>query len=103
MTFVDTNNNNVPDITDPTEEIIQWQAKKPGGVDITFDNSLNRVRYGGQGTALGFQGTFVFCDERGQEEARALIMNPVGSMRGSYDPEEDGIVNGLVNANVECS
>ena len=89
----------VDDITLGERDIIQWQAK-PSNVTILFDNKT--VRYNGLGTALGYQGTFTFCDDRGSEYGRALILNPVGSLRGSVDTDDDGIVNDLNNTNISC-
>ena len=108
MTFVDTDDNNVANPTDPDEDIIQWEARQ-SPVDILFDNASKRVRFGGQGVALGFEGTFTFCDSRGAGDARALILNPVGSLRAALDIDArpdvtpDGIVNALDNANVVCN
>tara|TARA_B110000305_G_scaffold208690_1_gene241124 strand:+ start:521 stop:1117 length:597 start_codon:yes stop_codon:yes gene_type:complete len=104
MTFVDTDNNSVANSADVDEEIIQWEARQ-SPVAIGFDNANKRVRFGGQGIALGFEGTFTFCDSRGAGDARALILNPVGSLRAALDADAtlDGIVNALDDANVVCS
>jgi len=104
MTFVDTDNNNVANSADVDEEIIQWEARQ-SPVAIGFDNVSKRVRFGGQGIALGFDGTFTFCDSRGAGDARALILNPVGSLRAALDNDAtpDGIVNALDDANVVCN
>jgi len=104
MTFVDTDDNNVANPTDPDEDIIQWEARQ-SPVDILFDNASKRVRFGGQGVALGFEGTFTFCDSRGAGDARALILNPVGSLRAALDIDAtpDGIVNALDDTNVVCN
>ena len=108
MTFVDTDDNNVANPTDPDEDIIQWEARQ-SPVDILFDNASKRVRFGGQGVALGFEGTFTFCDSRGAGDARALILNPVGSLRAALDIDAtpdatpDGIVNVLDDTNVVCN
>ena len=104
MTFVDTDDNNVANPTDPDEDIIQWEARQ-SPVDILFDNASKRVRFGGQGVALGFEGTFTFCDSRGAGDARALILNPVGSLRAALDIDAtpDDIVNALDDTNVACN
>ena len=104
MTFVDTDDNNVANPTDPDEDIIQWEPRQ-SPVDILFDNASKRVRFGGQGVALGFEGTFTFCDSRGAGDARALILNPVGSLRAALDIDAtpDGIVNVLDDTNVVCN
>ena len=104
MTFADTDDNNVANPADPDEEVIQWEARQ-SPVAIRFDNSSRRIRFGGQGVALGFEGTFTFCDSRGAGDARALILNPVGSLRAALDTDAtpDGIVNALDDANVVCN
>ena len=104
MTFADTDDNNVANPADPDEEVIQWEARQ-SPVAIRFDNSSRRIRFGGQGVALGFEGTFTFCDNRGEGDARALILNPVGSLRAALDTDAtpDDIVNALDSSNVVCS
>jgi len=86
MTFVDTDDNNIADPSDPDEEIIQWESRQRP-VSIIFDNVNKRVRYGGQGFAQDHGGTFTFCDERGSTDARALILNPAGSLRAAIDAD----------------
>ena len=86
MTFVDTDDNNIADPSDPDEEIIQWESRQRS-VSIIFDNVNKRVRYGGQGFAQDHGGTFTFCDERGSTDARALILNPAGSLRAAIDAD----------------
>lgn len=104
ITFVDTDDNSVADLVDPTEEIIQWEVRQ-NPVAVRFDNANKRVRFGGQGAALSFEGTFTFCDGRGAEDARALILNPVGSLRAAIDSDvtPDGIVNALNDTDVVCN
>lgn len=104
MTFVDTDDDNVASLVDPNEEIIQWEVRQ-NPVDVRFDNSNKRVRFGGQGAALNFEGTFTFCDNRGEEDARGLILSPVGSLRAALDTNDtpDDIVNILDNSNVVCN
>ena len=86
MTFVDTDDNNIADPSDPDEEIIQWESRQRS-VSIIFDNVNKRVRYGTQGFAQDHGGTFTFCDERGSTDARALILNPAGSLRAAIDAD----------------
>ena len=86
MTFVDTDDNNIADPSNPDEEIIQWESRQRP-VAIIFDNVNKRVRYGGQGFAQDHGGTFTFCDERGSTDARALILDPVGSLRAAIDAD----------------
>lgn len=103
MSFVDTNGDTAPDPNDPDEEVFQFEPREVAS-DIFFSNAANMVRFTPRGTALGSQGTFTFCDDRGATEARALILNPVGSVRGAEDTDspEDGIVNDAGGTNVGC-
>jgi type IV fimbrial biogenesis protein FimT len=76
-------------------------------VDILFDNAERRIRFDAEGLALNFEGTFTFCDQRAVDnaaKARALIVNPVGSLRAATDTDlpEDLIVNDLDGTNVTC-
>ncbi|CAA0126284.1 Uncharacterised protein [Halioglobus japonicus] len=103
MVFVDTDNNNTADSNNPDEEVIQFETG-PRSVDLAFSNSANRVRFGAQGSALGFEGTFTFCDDRGAEDARGLIINPVGNLSAATDSDdEDLIVNDAGGDNVVCN
>lgn len=87
MSFVDSNDDNAPDPNDPNEERIQWEVRD-SLVDVQFDNDEQRVRFAARGTALGFEGIFTFCDDRGTEGARGLILNAVGSVRSAADPND---------------
>lgn len=101
MSFVDTDDDNAADPNDPDEEIIQYEALDTP-LEITFDNGNQRVRFSPHGTALGFEGTFTFCDERGDEKASAVILNPVGAVRSAKDTDDSDIVEGLGGADVAC-
>ncbi len=101
MSFVDTDRDTVPDPNDPDEEIIQYEARGVEAI-LSFDNANNLVRFTPRGDALNSQGTFTFCDERGAGNARALILNPVGSVRSATDTDGDDIVNDAGGANVGC-
>lgn len=101
--FVDSNADNSLDPNNPREELIQRKSE-PTSVNIRFSNSSNRVRFSPQGTAVGSEGTFVFCDDRGAGEAGALTLNPVGSVTSAKDTDtpEDGLVNDAGGNNVSC-
>lgn len=104
MAFVDTDNNNIADQDNPDEEIIQLETG-PRSVDLAFNNGERKVRFGAQGIALGFEGTFTFCDERGAKTARGLILNPVGTLTAAIDTDDpaDLIVNDAGGSNVTCN
>ena len=106
LVFVDTDDDNAPDPNDPDEEVIQRETEERS-VDILFDNANRRIRFDAEGLALNFEGTFTFCDQRAVDnaaKARALIVNPVGSLRAATDTDlpEDLIVNDLDGTNVTC-
>lgn len=102
MAFVDTNNDNAPDPSNPDEERIQFNAPAIG-IGLIFDNANERVRFDPSGEVVGFQGTFVFCDRRGQQFARGLVLTAVGSVRAATDTDDpDEIVNDAGGVNVSC-
>ncbi len=103
IAFVDTVRDNAADPNDPDEEIIQVEGEERA-VDIAFNNAARLVRFNSQGVALGFDGAFTFCDDRGDENARALIVNPVGTVRAATDTDSpgDNIVN-VGSANAACN
>ncbi|QFU76996.1 prepilin-type N-terminal cleavage/methylation domain-containing protein [Halioglobus maricola] len=102
ITFVAMNNNTAPDPNDPDEELIQWEPRDRA-MNIFYSNSEQQVIFNARGTALDYEGTFEFCDERGTEDARALILNPVGSVSSATDTDTNGIVNDHGGADVTCS
>jgi type IV fimbrial biogenesis protein FimT len=104
LVFVDTDGDGAADPTDPDEEIIQRETDERS-VDIEFDNPARLVRFGANGIALGFEGIFTFCDDRGAQKARGLILNPVGSLRAATDTDtpEDFIVDDVDDSNVTCN
>ncbi|MEM6581883.1 MAG: GspH/FimT family pseudopilin [Pseudomonadota bacterium] len=104
IAFIDADGNNAIDPNNPTEELLYVETDEQG-VEIAFDNALRRVRFGAQGVALGFDGVFTFCDSRGANSARGLIINPVGTVRSATDTDspEDGIVNDDGGNNVACN
>ncbi len=104
MAFVDTNNDNTPDPANPDEERLQFNTPEVA-MDIVFSNGNRRVRFDPSGDATGFQGIFVFCDQRGQSFARGLILTPVGAVRAATDTDEpaDEIVNDADDNNISCT
>lgn len=103
MTFVDTNDDNAPDADDVNEAVIQWETRE-SDVDITFSNDENRIRFDSLGAAIGFEGIFTFCDDRGATRAIGLILVPGGSVTAALDADDDGIVNvdARGGGNVSC-
>lgn len=104
LAFVDTDGDGAADPTDPDEEVIQRETDERS-VDIEFDNAARMVRFGTDGIALGSEGIFTFCDDRGVKKARGLILDPVGSVRAATDTDtpEDFIVDDVDDSNVTCN
>ena len=60
------------------------------GISFSKDSAdpvAGRVRFDSQGYARIFNGTFTVCDDRGSEDARGVIVTPVGIVR-AMDPNE---------------
>jgi type IV fimbrial biogenesis protein FimT len=75
--------------------------------DIASKNTLNfnrsRVAYTGTGIARGgSNGTFTFCDNRGEISAKGIIVSNTGRPRLAVDRDADGIVESGSNHNVSC-
>lgn len=47
-------------------------------------------------------GTFTSCDDRGESDARALIVNNVGFVHVGYDQDENGVQNDHAGNDVKC-
>jgi type IV fimbrial biogenesis protein FimT len=101
MAFLNTDGSDAPDPNDPLQEPIQREVRQPGNLSIQFDGG-NLIEFNPRGSALGFSGTFVFCDERGAGKARGLLLSPIGSVSSAVDTDADDIVNDLAGNNVSC-
>ncbi|MEM7279392.1 MAG: GspH/FimT family pseudopilin [Pseudomonadota bacterium] len=102
IAFVDSDNNSTADPNDPNEELILVETDEQN-VDIAFNTASRLVRFNAQGIALGSEGMFMFCDSRGVESARGLIVNAVGTLRSATDSDpQDGIRDDGTN-NVTCN
>ncbi|KPJ92750.1 MAG: hypothetical protein AMJ53_08750 [Gammaproteobacteria bacterium SG8_11] len=53
--------------------------------------------------AVDSAATFTFCDQRGEEHARATNINNLGRAISASDSGADGIVNDVDGSNVSCS
>ncbi len=67
-------------------------------------SNASLLRFSNNGSlAQGQQaGTFVSCDDRGNQDARALIVNNLGFVHVAYDSNEDGIQNDHNGTNISC-
>ena len=66
---------------DPAEELLRVGPAVTPPLSLTTPLSRRRIRYMPTGYAPGSNATFVFCDDRGSEFARALILSNAGRLR----------------------
>lgn len=85
IVFPDRNNNGS---VDAGETIIAVNNDLPNLISISF--SRNRVTYGSQGYANGFNGVFTFCDDRGDESKKGMVVSNNGHIRVVRDEAELG-------------
>ena len=67
----------------------------------SFTNA-SHIQYLARG-AIDSAGTFVFCDGRGSEKARATNINSMGRIISAKDSNNDGVVDDVAGNNVVCS
>ena len=61
------------------------------------------IRFDGRGRTDWSLGTFVLCDDRGAEEALALVVGGAGGFRHAYDPPGgNDVVQDAFGGDVEC-
>lgn len=60
------------------EPIIRMRQALTGGVTIKSSDDRSRITYQPSGFSSGSTATFTFCDSRGSEKAKAVILNNVG-------------------------
>jgi type IV fimbrial biogenesis protein FimT len=98
----DLNGNGVLDTA--TDELLRV------GDDLSGSNTMRTFGFPNAG-AVQFDpdglpnssGTFVICDARGEEEAKAIIISVIGHIRAAVDDDQsDDIVNNHEGVNVEC-
>ncbi len=77
LVFTDTNNDGV---VDAGEQIIQVGSPLSGGNALNYNNGA-RVTFAASGFAVGFNGTFSLCDNRGAAKAKRLILSNQGRLR----------------------
>ena len=77
LMFVDENFNRE---IDRDEEIIFVEAEKQN-IEIISSRYRRRVVFRELGTSAGSNGSYVFCDQRGESEARAIILSNGGRTR----------------------
>lgn len=99
IVFADTDNNGVRKSSPPSEPLVVIHEALAGGNTLT---GAGRITFDANGFSNGFAGTWTLCDERGNEDARAVITSNNGQLRLAQDSNSDGIVEGDGNSNVTC-
>lgn len=77
LVFADTNNDGA---VDAGEQIIQVGSPLSGGNALNYNNGA-RVTFAASGFAVGFNGTFSLCDDRGAAKSKRLTLNNQGRLR----------------------
>lgn len=93
-------------VLDPNEVFLVRQVNVPDDVTLRFldagGSAEDITRFSQRGDSLEFAGTFVLCDQRGANEARALVLLPSGSVNVAIDDDDDGVVEDADGDNVSC-
>ena len=103
IAFIDTDGDNQ---LDNDEQLLQSKEQNTQGIAVRYSQAADILRFNSNGTALGSNGTFTFCDDRGTGEARGLIVSAVGSVRAAVASEEEDsthIVQDHTGNDVTCS
>jgi type IV fimbrial biogenesis protein FimT len=74
--------------------VLRVHAPLPAGNTIRYRQVNDHITYDTQGFSEGFNGTFVFCDNRGYTKARGRIISNPGRIRTTTDIDHDGIHEG---------
>lgn len=88
------------DVDNPSLNRLQWENRPNSRVSMVFSGDF--TRFDAMGASLGNTGTLVFCDARGAEKARGLIVTSVGSLRASVDDDDNGVVEDASGNDVSC-
>ncbi len=81
------------DILDNGEQSIDY---------IECDTCGDEIIFSSRGTAIGNNGTLTVCDDRGNSNARGIIIEPIGRSRSATDTNTDGIPNNHKGVNLVC-
>jgi len=105
MAFIDIDNDRQLDEEDG-EQLLQSRVQDSSNVVVRYSQASDILQFNSNGNAVGSNGTFTFCDDRGAAEARGLIVSVVGALRAAVASEaEDSshIVQDHENNDVSCS
>lgn len=104
IVFVDTNGNKNNDLADRLIRVVtdQPDTLQVRGLDMQ-NNPIqnNRLEFDSEGM-LSSEFTFTICDDRGRDEARAVVINRSGQARIATDDNGDGMVD-IPSGNLNCN
>jgi len=80
LVFVDTDNDGVFS-AGGSDELVRIHSKLSGNNTLHYNNINDKIKYSANGLALGSNGTFTFCDDRGNNNSKGLIVNVTGRAR----------------------
>jgi type IV fimbrial biogenesis protein FimT len=99
MSFIDESGDAAYDAAEDT--ILRIVDSAPQDVELTFSGGT--VRYNSLGFATtGSAGTFLLCDPRGDQFARAVLVSPTGRVSIATDTDDSGVVNDASGSDVSC-
>ncbi len=106
IAFRDTNGDGTVD--DPTtpdgDEIVLAKILDVYTSKFTYsDLPDHRVRFDARGYATDFNGTFTICDDRGETEARGLILTSSGIVRAAEDPKDTDVMLDHEENELDCT
>lgn len=78
IVFTDTNQNSRLDTAD-ADTVLRVRGDLSDSSSLEFGR--DRIRYDARGFSAGFNGTFTFCDSRGNGDARGRILSNTGRLR----------------------
>jgi type IV fimbrial biogenesis protein FimT len=91
---------------DDDEQLLQNQEQNTQGIALRYSQAGDILQFDSTGFVIGSSGTFTFCDNRGESEARGLIVSTVGKFRAAMVSEaEDSshIVQDHRGNDISCS
>jgi type IV fimbrial biogenesis protein FimT len=105
MAFIDLDNDRQLDEEDG-EQLLQSRVQDSSNVVVRYSRASDVLLFNSNGNAVDSNGTFTFCDDRGAEKARGLIVSAVGALRAAVASEADDsshIVKDHAGEDVSCS
>jgi len=85
LVFVDTDNDGVFN-AGGSDELVRIHSSLSGNNTLQYDK--DKIKYSANGLALGSNGTFTFCDDRGNNDSKGLVVNVTGRARKAINGDE---------------